>query len=40
MERTTVATFGATSMSAWQLREEIETAGRNLDERLRQLHRR
>ncbi|HEY5770138.1 MAG TPA: NYN domain-containing protein [Terrimicrobium sp.] len=39
MERTTVASFGANSMSAWQLREEIETAGRNLDERLRQLRR-
>ena len=39
MERTTVASFGASSMSAWQLREEIETAGRNLDERLRQLRR-
>ena len=40
MERTTVASFGASSISAWQLREEIETAGRNLDERLRQLRRR
>ena len=40
MERTTCASFGASSMSAWQLREEIETAGRNLDERLKQLRRR
>ena len=40
MEHTTVASFGASSISAWQLREEIETAGRNLDERLRQLRRR
>jgi uncharacterized protein len=40
MERTTVASFGANSMSARQLREEIEMAGRNLDERLKQLHRR
>ncbi|HEY5813240.1 MAG TPA: NYN domain-containing protein [Terrimicrobiaceae bacterium] len=39
MERTTVATFGATSMSAWQLREEIESAGRELDARLRQMRR-
>ena len=39
MERTTVASFGATSMSAWQLREEIEEAGRDLDARLRQMHR-
>jgi uncharacterized protein len=39
MERTTVASFGASSISAWQLREEIETAGRNLDERLKQLRR-
>jgi predicted RNA-binding protein with PIN domain len=39
MERTTVASFGASAMSARQLREEIEMAGRNLDERLRQLHR-
>jgi predicted RNA-binding protein with PIN domain len=37
MERTTVATFGANSMSAWQLREEIESAGRDLDARLRQM---
>ena len=40
MERTTVASFGAGSMSARQLREEIEMAGHNLDERLRHLHRR
>ena len=40
MERTTVASFGASSMSARQLREEIEMAGHNLDERLKQLHRR
>ena len=39
MERTTVASFGANSMSAWQFREEIETAGRDLDERLRQMRR-
>ena len=40
MERTTVASFGAGSMSARQLREEIEMAGHNLDERLKHLHRR
>ena len=39
MERTTVASFGACAMSARQLREEIEMAGRNLDERLKQLRR-
>jgi len=39
MERTTVATFGATSISAVQLREEIDNAGHALDERLRQLRR-
>ena len=38
MERTTVESFGGMSMSAWQLREEIDTAGRNLDERLRGLN--
>jgi predicted RNA-binding protein with PIN domain len=40
MERTTVASFGASAMSARQLREEIEMAGRNLDQRLRQLRQR
>ena len=39
MERTTVASFGAASMSAWQLREEIEAAGRDLDARLKQMRR-
>ena len=39
MERTTVASFGANSMSAWQLREEIEAAGRDLDARLKQMRR-
>jgi predicted RNA-binding protein with PIN domain len=39
MERTTVASFGAVSMSAWQLREEIEAAGRDLDARLKQMRR-
>lgn len=37
MERTTVASFGANSISAWQLREEIEAAGRDLDARLKQM---
>src|SRR6478736_7571304 len=37
MERTTVASFGAAPMSAWQLREEIEAAGRDLDARLKQM---
>ncbi len=39
MERTTVASFGAASMSALQLREEIDCAGRDMDERLRHLRR-
>jgi uncharacterized protein len=39
MERTTVASFGASAMSAIQLREEIDGAGRDLDERLKQLSR-
>lgn len=39
MERTTVASFGASAISAFQLREEIEGAGRALDERLKQLRR-
>jgi predicted RNA-binding protein with PIN domain len=39
MERTTVASFGACAMSARQLREEIEMAGHDLDERLKQLRR-
>ena len=39
MERTTVASFGAVPMSAWQLREEIEAAGRDLDARLKQMRR-
>lgn len=38
MERTTVGSFGASSMSAWQLREEIGNAGSQLDERLKHLH--
>ncbi len=37
MERTTIESFGANSMSAWQLREEIDSAGRDLDERLKRL---
>lgn len=40
MERTTVESFGGMSMSAWQLREEIDAAGRDLDERLRGLKQR
>ena len=39
MERTTVESFGAISMSAVQLREEIDQAGLQLDERLKLLHR-
>lgn len=39
LERTTVESFGATSMSAHQLREEIDFAGRELDERLKKLRR-
>jgi len=39
MERTTVASFGASVMSAFQLREEIDGAGRDLDERLKKLSR-
>lgn len=37
MERTTVESFGGCSMSAIQLREEIDAAGRELDERLKKL---
>jgi len=37
MERTTVESFGGCSMSAVQLREEIDVAGRELDERLKKL---
>ncbi len=37
MERTTVESFGGSSMSAFQLREEIDVAGRDLDERLKKL---
>ncbi|CAN5605858.1 NYN domain-containing protein [soil metagenome] len=40
MERTTAESFGASAISAWQLREEIDAAGRNLGERLKQLRRR
>lgn len=39
LERQTVESFGAMAMSAEQLREEIENAGRELNERLRKLHR-
>jgi len=39
MERTTVESFDALTMSAMQLREEIEMAGRELDSRLKQLKR-
>ena len=38
MERTTVESFGGCSMSAVQLREEIDVAGRDLDARLKKLH--
>lgn len=37
MERTTVESFGGSTMSAFQLREEIDLAGREMDERLRKL---
>jgi predicted RNA-binding protein with PIN domain len=37
MERTTVETFGGSTMSAFQLREEIDLAGREMDERLKKL---
>lgn len=37
MERTTVETFGAFAMSAIQLREEIESAGQEMNDRLRKL---
>lgn len=37
LERTTAESFGATSMSAFLLREEIDAAGRELDHRLKQL---
>jgi predicted RNA-binding protein with PIN domain len=37
MERTTVETFGGSTMSAFQLREEIDVAGREMDERLKKL---
>ncbi len=37
MERTTVESFGGYTMSALQLREEIDAAGRDLDARLRKL---
>lgn len=39
LERTTVESFGAYSMSAHQLREEIDFAGRELDQRLKKLRR-
>lgn len=39
MERTTVETFGAFAMSAMQLREEIESAGQVMNDRLRKLRR-
>ncbi|GAT33200.1 hypothetical protein TSACC_21610 [Terrimicrobium sacchariphilum] len=39
LERTTVESFGAISMSAHQLREEIDFAGRELDQRLKKLRR-
>jgi predicted RNA-binding protein with PIN domain len=39
LERTTVESFGASSMSSRQLRDEIEAAERDLGERLRQLRR-
>ncbi len=37
LERTTVESFGAIAISALQLREEIDAAGRDLDERLKQI---
>ena len=37
MERTTVEAFGASTISAHQLREEIDVAGRELDARLKKL---
>jgi hypothetical protein len=40
LERQTVEAFGASSMSAMQLREEIDSAGRDLDHRLRTLRKR
>lgn len=40
LERTTVESFGASTMSSDQLRAEIESAERELDERLRQLRKR
>lgn len=40
LERTTVESFGAETMSSRQLREEMETAERDLENRLRQLRRR
>jgi len=40
MERTTVESFGALTMSSRQLRDDIDAAGRELSERLRQLKRR
>jgi len=39
MEQTTVASFGASTMSAYQLREEIDVAGRTMNERLKQMRR-
>ncbi len=39
-ERTTVESFGANTMSSRQLREELQTADRGVEERLRQLRRR
>lgn len=39
LERTTVESFGGSAMSAFQLREEIDGAGRELDQKLRQLRR-
>ena len=40
LERTTVQTFGASAMSSRQLCDDMKTADRALDDRLRQLRRR
>ncbi len=40
MERTTVQTFSASTISARQLRDEIDAAGQEMNNRLRQMRRR
>jgi len=39
MERTTVEAFGGLTISAFQLRQEIDAAGQDLDQRLKKMRR-